>query len=254
MRIISAAPSNTEILYALGLGESVVAVTRFCDYPEDAKTKPNIGGWIDVNYEKLKSFNPDLVIASSFVQNKIVTELKKQGIKVLQVDPLSINDVYESIRRIGEVTGTAIQAEKLIQDMQNGFLAIQTERGMLQQRFKVYAEEWHQPPTCAGNWVPELIELAGGNSFCPQGIVSEPFDENKLFAWNPKIVILHWCGFGTQSNIDWFKQRWPTLDAVKNNKVYCIDDRLLNRPGPRLVEATREIQKVLGVMQVNSPA
>ncbi len=244
MRIISAAPSNTEILYLLGLGEQVVAVTRFCDFPVEAKTKPNIGGWIDVNYEKLKTYNPEIVVASSFVQNKIVVELQKQNINVLQVDPVSLNDVYDSILKIGEVTNKLAEAEKIVQDMKTSFLEIQNNRGVAS-RLKVYCEEWHQPPTKSGNWVPELIEIAGGASFCQQGIVSEPFNEKDLFVWNPDVVILHWCGFGAESRIDWFKQRWPELEAVKKNNVFCIDDRLLNRPGPRLVEGAKAIAEIL---------
>jgi len=247
MRIISAAPSNTEILYALGLGDDVVAVTRFCDYPAEAKEKPKIGGWLDVKYDKLKEFNADLVVTSTFVQDKVKGELERRGIKVLHVDPITLSDVYDTIRFIGKTVNKSERAEEIVKEMQEGFLQVQEKRGIVTTRTRVYCEEWNEPPSASGNWVPELIEIAGGNSFAPVGLHSMPIEEQKLFAWQPDMIVLSWCGFGTNSRIDWVKTRvgWDKLLAVRENKIYQFDESLLNRPSPRLVQGAEMLAKLL---------
>jgi len=247
MRIISAAPSTTEILYALELGDSIVAVTKGCDYPAEALSKPKIGGWLDITYEKLKQFTPDIVVTSTFVQEKAVRELEKNNIKVVHIEPVTLNQVYDSIRKIAAVTSTEQKAENIINEMKQGFQQIQEARGIPKQRPRVYCEEWNDPPTGSGNWIPELIEFAGGVSFSPAGTHSNPLEEQELFAWQPDKIILSWCGFGEKSISDAIKQRpgWNALKAIQDNKIFTIHDSLLNRSGPRLVEGARELARII---------
>jgi iron complex transport system substrate-binding protein len=105
-------------------------------------------------------------------------------------------------------------------------------------RPKVYVEEWHRPPTVSGNWVPELVNIAGGQSLIGKGIVSRQVDLNEIVGWNPDIIILSWCGFGMKANVNEVKMRegWQYINAIKNDKVFVMDDSLLNRPGPRLAD------------------
>jgi len=242
MRIISLAPSNTEILYSLGLEDSIVGVTRFCDYPADAKNKEKVGGWIDVDYGKIKKLNPDLVITSTFVQKKISDELKKTGIKVLHVDPVSLENVFESILVIGDATNKGENSRFLVENMKKRINMI--KKG---EKEKVYAEEWHKPPTVCGNWVPELIEAAGGISLGEKNIHSYEVSTEQVKEFNPDHMIVTWCGFGESAKIEWIKERegWIEINAIKNNKIHIFDDSLLNRPGPRLVEGMELIAKMI---------
>ena len=122
MRIISLAPSNTEILYALECSDEIVAVTRFCDYPEEAKLKPKVGGWIDIDDKLVEKYMPDVIMTSTFVQDKIVSRFKEKGIKIFHSDPKTLEQVYESIISIGEFVDKkekALEIVAIVEDINN---------------------------------------------------------------------------------------------------------------------------------------
>ncbi|MEW5720955.1 MAG: helical backbone metal receptor, partial [Chloroflexota bacterium] len=104
-RIVSLAPSNTEVLYALGLGDRVVGVTQYCDYPPEAKQKPNIGGFSKIDLERVVGLNPDLVLATNIHNKTVVPELEKRGLTVVVVEPKNVDDVLAKITFVGKITG-----------------------------------------------------------------------------------------------------------------------------------------------------
>src|SRR3989338_5191944 len=116
-RIVSMAPSNTEILYALGVEDKVVAVTRYCDFPDEAKKKPKIGGWLDIKDELVMKHKPDLLLASTFVQNEIAEKYKKMGMNVVSLMPTTLVGVFNSIKKIGKLAGREKEAELLTKRM-----------------------------------------------------------------------------------------------------------------------------------------
>lgn len=237
-KIISLAPSNTEILYALGLGKNIIAATRFCDYPAEAKKKIRVGGWIDVDLVQVKKLNADLVLTSTFVQDKVVQEAKKYNINIVHVDPKNLEEVYESIKIIGELTYKQQEAQQLIKRMKAAFSELQ-KKVLPGKKPRVYIEEWHQPAHVSGNWVPELVAMAGGEyKLCASGEVSRPISLKEVEKYNPEIIILSLCGFGKKAKPEMVLKRpgWQNIGAVKQSRVYVVDDSLLNRPGPRLVQ------------------
>ena len=267
MRIVSLAPSNTEILYALGCGDEIVACTRFCDYPEEAKQKPRIGGWLDVNDELVLRHKPDAVMTSTFVQDRIAGRCRKKGIALFHTDPKTLEQVYESILAIGKFVHKEQGAYELVQSMKSDFNEVANsmkkesnngknpikEKTITNKqkisinnngKIKVYCEEWHKPPTVSGNWVPKVIELAGGISLCPEGRVSHPVSPEEAAAFGPECIVLSICGMGVKASPKLITARkgWHSLKAVKENRVFIIDDSLLNRPGPRLAEGARQLQ------------
>ena len=246
MRIVSLAPSNTEILYALGAGEFVVADTRFCDYPPEAKEKPTIGGWLDINDELVKKYEPDIIMTSSFVQDKIVERYRDMGMKIMHYDPISLNDVYHTITEIGKLVEKEEKAKMIVAKMKRDLMKVYNSIKNLE-RIRVYVEEWHKTPTVSGTWVPRLVDIAGGESLCEEGKHSFQINLDAIKNFEPEMMIVSWCGFGKKANIEWVKERedWKDLDFVKKNRIYLIDDSLLNRPGPRLVKGARELAKIL---------
>lgn len=246
MRIVSLAPSNTEILYALGLGKHVVGVTRFCDRPADAKKKENVGGLLDIDVDKIDSLQPDIIFTSTFLQDKIAETLAKRGYNVVHPDPKTLKDVYDSILAIGAMTGKQRRSERLVQRMKEGFEEIR-KSVLGKKRVAVYCEEWHKPPTVSGNWVPEIVEIAGGKSLARPGEISYPVKAEHVVNFRPEKIIVSWCGFGKKVPLEWIRKRkgWERIPAVKNSEIYILDDSLLNRPGPRLVEAAKETSKIL---------
>ena len=237
-RIVSLAPSNTEILYALGRGKNIIATTRFCDYPPDAKKKTKIGGWLDIDLLQVKKMNADLVLTSTSVQEKIVQEARRLNLNLVHVDPRRLQEIYDSILTLGELTEKHLAAEKLVEDMEKKIENI-SRKALPGKKPRVYIEEWHKPPTGSGNWVPELVALAGGKyELISPGKLSKMVTTAEVKNYNPEIIILSLCGFGKKVNVEIITKRegWEQLNAVRTKRVYAIDDSLLNRPGPRLVQ------------------
>ncbi|MBI4167609.1 MAG: cobalamin-binding protein [Candidatus Aenigmarchaeota archaeon] len=240
LRIVSLAPSNTEIMFSLGLGSNVVGVTRFCDYPAEAKKITKTGGWIDTEYGKIESLKPDLILTSTFLQEKTAETLSAKGFRVVHTDPKNLAEVYESIITIGKACGKLEEAKSIVRKMMNDMDKIK-ENSANRPKARVYCEEWHRPPTVSANWVPDIIEIAGGISMIKSGQISRETSLEEVAKFEPEIILVSLCGFGEKADKKFILQRpgWENLEAVKNNKLIVLDDSLLNRPGPRLVDATK---------------
>ncbi len=246
-RIISLAPSNTEILFSLGAGNTVAGVTSFCDYPEQAKKLPKIGSWIYVNdMEKIKSLNPDLILTSMYVPPAIDEWSQKNKIRLVNLYPQTLEGIYESILEIGKLTEKEEKAKEIISEIKNNLETIKKESFKTMKKPRIYSEEFHKPPTVASNWVPELIEIAGGIPMAKPGILSYEVKLEDVSRFDPDIIILHWCGFNIKSKKeDLIKRGWNNLRAVRENKVFTIDDTFLNRPGPRIWQGAKLIKEAL---------
>lgn len=241
MRIVSLAPSNTEILFELGLGDQIVGTTTLCDFPKEAVEKPSVGGWTNPRVDRLEELEPDLVIASDDLQDGAVERVREAGYEVLQVKPHSLDEVFESIIEIGERVNRREEAEELVQSMKSGIDDIHLEGSR-----RIYCEEWMNPPMVSGNWIPGLIERIGGKYFI-EGGRSRKFNVDELKEFDPEYIFLNICGAGENLNPEEILKRdeWQDLTAVQNENVYVIDDAFLNRPGPRLVEGAEKVAKII---------
>lgn len=238
MRIVSLAPSNTEILYALGVGDEVVAVTDQCDYPEAAKKKPKVGGWAKVDDELVKKFKPNLVLTSTIVQYTAPKRYQLQGLNVLHVDPRTLDEVFASWITIGKVVGRERQAKELVAKTKRKIKALTFKLLALRYSPRLYCEEWHHPPMVSGNWVRDLALLAGTSySLVKKGEISRPVSTDEIQKYDPEIIVINICGAGNKAK-KWLvtkRSGWKKITAVRTGEVWVIDDSLLNRPGPRLV-------------------
>jgi iron complex transport system substrate-binding protein len=244
MRIVSLAPSNTEILFALGAGEEVVAVTHFCDYPKAAGAKQKIGAWINTEPEKIAALRPDLILTSYFIPEPL-RNWNGPG-ALLHVAPTTLAGVFESIRGIGAAVGRSSAADTLVRTMEESFARISALAP--RQPRRLYLEEWPEPPMASGNWVPELIRIAGGEQGIAEiGKPSVAFAFERLMAWNPDMIVCHWCGFGERADPARVATRpgWEGLRAVHEGRIHFLNDSLINRPGPRLVEGAMAMQNIL---------
>ncbi|MBC7543552.1 MAG: cobalamin-binding protein [Candidatus Sericytochromatia bacterium] len=245
MRLLSLAPSNTEIVAALGGAAHLVAVTRYCDYPPGIGTLPKVGGWTDVDDGLVAGLRPDLILTSTGVQHEAERRFAALGLAVLHVDPHTLGDVRQTFRTIGDAIGRQDEATTLIARFDTDMQA-QTASGST--GLRVYVEEWHQPPTPSGNWVPELIQLAGG--VCPllvAGERSRPIPETDLLAFDPELIVLSLCGVGQLAKAGIVHRRpgWAGMSACQGDRVVVIDDSLLNRPGPRLTEGLALLRQLI---------
>lgn len=246
-RIISLAPSNTEILYALGAEDKLVACTRYCDFPEEAKKKPRIGGWLDINDELVREFEPDLLLTSTFVQSKITEKYKKSKMNIVSLMPTTLKGVFDSILKIGSLVGKENEALKLTDSMKTKFNEIQN-KSRSNNKSKVYIEEWHNPPTVSGNWVPNIVKIAGGKyDLIKAGVHSKEVTTQQMREYDPEIIVVSICGMADKVPKEWITKRkgWENLNAVKNDRVYVFDDSWLNRPGPRLVVGAEKLCEII---------
>lgn len=253
-RIVSLAPANTEVLFALGLDDRIVGVTDYCDYPPAALDKPKVGGYSTVNIEKVVAADPDLVFASYGNTEDVVNRLRDLGLTVISLDPTTIDDVLHDITLAGEATGREEEAAKLVQNLTDRIQAVTDKTRALEKRPTVAHVIWYDPIWVSGNatFQDEVIEKAGGlNAFDSVegwGIVSlEVF-----ITTDPDYIIVN-SGTGMTKEeghdiiYDYFmtEPRMQELSAVRNNHVYIIDADIVSRGGPRIVDALEEVARDL---------
>lgn len=244
MRIASLSPAATEILHALGLKDQIVCRDQFSNFPEEAKAIPAVMGHQEIKAKDLRTYEPEIVLTETVVQRRLAEDLRGSGFSVVHQDPRSINEIYGSIRAYGALFDAAAKAEELILEMQQGFNAVKTKAKHLRARPRVYVEEWHEPPFASGNWVPEIVRIAGGDPFpIAEGQLSREVQLQEVAHFDPLLLVISWCGSGPHGDSTLLLKRegWTAIRAVKEGRVKVIDDSLLNRPGPRLVEGAQRI-------------
>lgn len=238
MRIVSLAPSNTEIVFALGAEANLVGVTTFCDFPPAAKSVPRVGSWTAVSAEKIVSLLPDVVLTSGFLQDPVVEELRARKLSVCHVDPRDLRGVAHSFEIVGAAVGQKAAGRRLKRVFLDQIAALRRQKK--EQSPKVLVLEWLEPLTPAGNWVPELIEAAGGVSvLAKKGMPSTPASAQAIVTSNPEILVLSICGKGDRVEFSAVPSALSGIAAVRKHRVRVVDDSLLNRPGPRLIEGAR---------------
>ncbi len=239
--IVSLAPSNTEILYALGAEDRIVATTAVCDHPPAAEDKPSVGGWTNPDVDEVARFDPDLVLASDALQDDAVQQCRDADLPVKQFTPTRLHHVLNTIKRIGELVECEPQAAELVDDMNQQIHDLSTTGGANEPR--IYCEEWHEPPMIGGNWIPDMIQLLGGDYLLTPGERSRTVDTAEIQRFDPVHIFLHYCGHGDSPSPDHVLKRdgWQDLTAVQNGTVHVLHDSLLNRPGPRLVNGMRTV-------------
>ena len=246
MRIVSLAPSNTEILFALGAGDQVVACTAYCDYPPEAKKLPKVGGWTTISNELIRKYQPDLILTSTIVQKDAKKRFAGEKFRVEHINVVTVADILKSIERISELIGKRQNAKRLKQEIKQKLESLRTtDYGLRTSKLKVYIEEWFDPPMASGNWVIELIEIAGGVPMLKRGDISRATVLSEVEGFDPDVIILAYCGYMDKSDPQIIKKRWPKLRAVKEGKIFVIDERVLNRPGPRIWQAADQCSQII---------
>lgn len=248
-RIASLAPSHTELAFALGAGDRLIAATSYCNYPAEAERLPKLKGWANLKPEDVVALKPDLVLTSSVCQAELLAGLKAAGLNVLHQDPRSLDDIARDIQALGSALGREDEARQLAEDFQKGLTQLTLGVPSDAPRPRVYVEEWHQPPMAAGNWVPDLVRLAGGEPFLvAPGSLSREVSWEEVMEFDPQVVIYSICGLGLKRPPEEFLkvEGWDRTEAAKKRAVYTIDDDLFNRPGMRLIEGGRLLQRLIG--------
>ena len=234
-RIISLAPSNTEILFALGLGDRVVGVTMYCDYPPEAQDKEKVGDYYGPDIEKIIALQPDLVLATDFHRFDLIPALEEQGVTVFAVAPQILDDVLESIQKIGQITGKEAEALELVNGMTSKIEEIEEQTEELEEKPRVFYMTWQDPMWTVGRatWIDDLINISGGVNIFSQYFESGAMVEIEwVILLNPEIIITSEWSYEWALNAT----ELASTNASQTGRIYTFDDDLAQRPGPRLVE------------------
>jgi iron complex transport system substrate-binding protein len=252
-RIVSLAPSNTEILFAVGAGKQVVGRDSFSDYPAEAKSIQDIGGSMGkYNTEAIVALHPDLVLAGEINTPELVASLEKLGLTVYYVsNPTTLEAMCANLETVGQLTGHRSEAATLVASLQKRVSAVDARILPLISRPTVYYELDATDPTKPytagpGTFVDLLISRAGGINI-GKSLTSQwaQISLEQLVVDNPAIIVLGDSAYGVSA--DSVKQRagWGTLSAVQTGQIYPFDDNLVSRPGPRLVDGLEALAKLL---------
>jgi iron complex transport system substrate-binding protein len=285
-RIISLLPSATEIVAALGFAENLVGRSHECDFPPGVEklpvcssTKVPVDGtsfeidqrvkeivaeglsvyWVDA--DRLRHLRPDLILTQTQCAVCAVTPRDlEQALcswsgaqpRILSLEPNNLDDVWNDFRRVGGALAVPGRADELIHGLKNRLAAISGTARAAKTRPTVAAIEWLKPLMAGGNWMPELIEFAGGQSlFAKPGEHSPWLDWASLVQADPEVILLLPCGFKiaqTIADLNLLTENpaWKNLRAVRTRRVYLIDGHhFFNRPGPRLVESAEIVAEIL---------
>jgi iron complex transport system substrate-binding protein len=274
-------PSATEILFAIGAGDDVVAVTHECDYPPEALRLPRVtsSSWpelrdagaidrhvraamhagsslYDLDSALLDRLEPDLIVTQELcpvcaVSYDIVERAAKRlrtDPRIVSLEPSSIDEVLANIILLGEMTQRTHAARKVVADLQSRIAKLRQRNVSSERRLRTLVLEWTDPPMSAGHWVPELVELAGGTP-----ILAHPQADSQRLEWDaiaaahPEAIVVAPCGFDlakTQRAIDELHglDAWQSLAAVRGGWVLALDgNAYISRPGPRLIDSAEII-------------
>jgi iron complex transport system substrate-binding protein len=254
-RVISLAPSNTEILFAIGAGAQVVGRDETSDYPEQAKPLPTVGGWSGFSSESIVALHPDLVLAADTIPAELVASLENLGLIVYRLpNPLTLEELYLNLGTVGALTGHASDAAALVESLKARVAAVDAKIATVTERPTVYYELDATDPTkpyIAGhagptNFVDPLITRAGGANIGAQLQSEWPqISLEQLVATNPQIILLGDAAYGETPEKIATRTGWNVLTAVQTGQVYPIDYHLVSIPGPRLVDGLEELAKLL---------
>ncbi len=226
----------------LGVLDLVVACTRYCAdvVPEVRENNTRIiqDSW-QANGDEILAAEPDLVIASVPYRTESVAEILKAGVRFVGFAPKTLSDIYGDIAVVAGLMNVAERGDSLICSMQQE-IAQAREHTRNLPRLRVFAEEWGKPIIHSQRWIAELVEAAGGEYVGTPGAKTE---SETVRASDPDVVLMAWCGAGDRVPLEKIvnERDWLEMKAVREGRVYCIADELMNTPGPTLTGGLRAI-------------
>jgi iron complex transport system substrate-binding protein len=253
-KIVSLAPSNTEILYAIGAGDQVVGRDAFSDYPAEAQSLPDVGGgWGELNNELIVSLQPDLVLAAQINTAEQVKTLEDLGLTVYYLaNPKELEGLYSNLQTVARLTGRGAETEVLIAELQTRASAVEEKIAAVTDRPLIFYELDSTDPNAPytsgpGTFIDLLINMAGGENL-GHDMDGEwvQVSVEDLITRNPDVILLGdyvWGGVKPEDVAA--RPGWQAIAAVQNGQVLPFDDNLVSRPGPRLVEGLEELAKLL---------
>lgn len=248
-RIISLAPNITEILFSLGLDEEIVGVSIHCNFPKKAKSKVRVGSYINIDFERIISLKPDLIIATGVGNTRdMVERLGKLGFPTYVVFPKNFNDILQSIGHIGKVVNREKEAMKIIDGMKKRRQkVIELTQGLPRTRVFLQIGEAPIVTVGKGSFADDLIRLAGGENIAGREKGMYPrLGMEEILKRSPEVILISSMNpKGDYRRVIQEWVRWKMIPAVKNGCIHLIDSDLIDRPSPRIIDGLEEMARVL---------
>jgi iron complex transport system substrate-binding protein len=246
-RIACLQPSATATIARLGLLHRVVACTRWCRdlTPEISRSGATVvsDSW-SAQASEILACHPDLVIASVPYQLDALAEILKASVRLLALAPRTLADVYGDIVLIANTLDAKPRGEALVAEMQRQIELVKAKAAHIRPRPRVFCEEWGKPVISSQQWVAELIEASGAEFV---GEAGGRTNAEIVAAEDPDIIIAAWCGAGDRVPLEKLVslRGWQDLQAVRNGRVYCVNDEYLNTPAPTLISGLRALASAI---------
>lgn len=254
MRIVSLACSNTEIVHALGCADLLVGVDDHSDFPEAlVSSLPRLGPDLDPDLDRVAALRPDLVLATLTVpgHERVVEGLEARGIPFVAPEPTSLEDVYRDIEDIACLLDVRDRGLALVSRMQ---AELDAAPPLPDDPPALLVQWWPSPVIAPGrlSWTTDLIHAAGGrNPIGREDVKSRPLSDEEVCELAPDAFVISWCGVAPDKYRPDVVSRnplWSSLPAVRENRVFCVPEAYLGRPGPRLVEGIRALREVMAAL------
>jgi iron complex transport system substrate-binding protein len=283
LRIASLLPSATEIAFALGLGDQVVAVSHECDYPPEAATRPVLtksaihqkmhnsldvdrevekrGGDIyEIDEKLLEELKPDLILtqelcavcAVSYTKVKEAARVLDADTKIVSLEPNNLEEIIDNIRLVGRIAGKASEAEELASRLSQRIDTVKEKTARVRYRPRIFFMEWLEPPWAGGHWVPQMADYAGGiEGLGNLGRPSQKISWSRVLDYQPEIIVLSPCGYDlegvkAESHILASYPDWDKIPAYKNSRIYAVNaSAYFSRPGPRVVDGLELLAHII---------
>ncbi len=283
MRICSLLPSATEILFSLGLGDEVVAVSHECDYPPEASNRPVLtksaihqrihksmeidreverrGGDIyEIDEQLLEKLKPDLILtqelcsvcAVSYTKAKEAASILEADVKIVSLEPKLLEDIVDNILLVGKITERLSRAQELASKLTQRINIVKAKTRVVNSRPRVFFMEWLQPPWVGGHWIPQMVDYAGGvEGLGHLGEASSRIEWRKVLDYKPEIVVLSPCGFDLNQVLQeaHVLSLYPSLDTIpafQSSNVYAVNaSAFFSRPGPRVVDGLEILAHII---------
>ena len=247
-RIVSLAPSITEMLFAIGAGESVVGVTEFCNYPPEALEKPKVG-YAQPNLEAILALQPELIVApKSFLRVDLLDRLEQLKIPTFLFDPKSVENILAHIQLLGRMVGQVPASIKVTERIRKKVTAISEQLSGRPRPVLLFVLNTDPLITVGpGSYIHQLIELAGARNAAEQAAMPYPrLNIEEVLRQNPEFLLFpagQFEGIPQAEQDQW--RRWTSLEAVKRDQFVQVDSDMLNRPGPRVIDALEALVAIL---------
>lgn len=248
-RIVSLAPSVTEMVYSLGKEKLLVGATQYSNHPEAAKNLPRVGSYVRLDIEKIVALKPDLCIAiRDGNPEHTVKKIESFNIPVYVIDPRNLNDIINIVGIFGEILAAEQQSKLLANEMRRRLRNIQTKIATVSHRPKVFFQIDAAPIITVGNdtFIHELITLAGGINVAAGPEPYPRYNWEQVLMLQPEIaMVASMAGGHTPDELKAGWMQWPQIPAVKKNRIYVVDADLIDRPTPRLLDGLEEFARII---------